>query len=94
MQVITVVNERFFQLVGTKNRTRKDGSPSGLSVWRGTCRDCGQVFEVTTSANLGAISKTKSFTRIRCDACKPHRRPKATPQQGEGAAGPTTNKTQ
>lgn len=77
---------RVFELEAVLPYTRKDGSASALSVWRGTCRQCGTPFEVTTSANLAVITKTKSLSVVHCPDHRVRRRPKATAQPGEGVS--------
>lgn len=74
---ITTKHGRTFELEAVLPYVRKDGSASALAVWRGTCRQCGAAFEVTTSASLAAIAKTKSLCTVHCPNHRASRR-KAT----------------
>lgn len=90
---LTTKDGRVFVLEAVLPYTRQDGSAGALSVWRGTCRQCGAPFELTTSAALHCVMRSKCFTRVHCDLHKIRRRPKAGPQPGEGPAGsPATEK--
>jgi len=82
---ITTKGGRTFDLEAVLPYTRKDGSASALSVWRGTCRQCGAPFEVVTSANLAVITKTKRLAVVHCPAHRLRRRPKATAQPCDSA---------
>jgi len=74
---------RVFDLEVVLPYVRKDGSASALSVWRGTCRQCGAPFEVTTSASLASISKSKCFARVHCDTHKLRRPSWSARQPGD-----------
>ncbi len=39
-----------YEMLGLKDHTRRDGTPSQLAIWRSECMTCGEPFEFNTPA--------------------------------------------
>ena len=72
MKLYVLHADRPFEFMRETECLKTDGSTGRLAHWRGTCRQCGAVFEVTTPATAGAIAMSKAFGRANCDL---HKRP-------------------
>lgn len=62
---------RLFYFESTIPYTRRDGTETMLAVWRGHCRQCGEVFTIATPMpGEDGCMAGKAFERVHCDAHK------------------------
>lgn len=63
-------SDRIFEYLRQSDYTKMDGSAGSLAIWRGSCRDCGAPFEISTPPTANSIASSKAFARVHCDVHK------------------------
>jgi hypothetical protein len=60
--------ERTWRRLGTRERTRRDGTQLELAIWESRCTICGAPFEIATASSAKSVEQTKRFLTTTCPA--------------------------